>query len=402
MATFNNQKEESVPFDTSDRDWSHFVLCAFFGVLEELNDTAPFQVSGQSISLLIHGTVPQGAGVSSSSALVVSSALDFLVLFEKLSTMPQRQFAKLCARCERWVGTEGGGMDQAISIFAQQGSGRYIQFQPTFQHKAIPLPRTASWVLCHSLEESHKRHDAATLFNKRVVEGKIGCRLLAGVLGIENPPKLLWELVRQSGNTLEELEAITNDKVPATCSKQELFELVGQSIVDGEAQLKQLALTLGITLPTGAEVLKLADSFIIRDRLVHVLSETRRVQEFVALCTDGEHSKDNPNKLGDLMNQSHVSCSKLYECSSSRVERVQQVCIQAPGALGSRMTGAGWGGCVISLVQTEQIDAFCQHVRNTYYAAFPTNETTNKVEANYMFVTKPSQGSNVFDLDSSG
>ena len=330
-------------------------------------------------------------------------------------TIPKQQIAKLCAHCERWVGTEGGGMDQAISVFAQQGSGRCVQFQPTFQQKAIPLPNNASWVATHSLEESHKRQTATMNFNERVVECKVGCWWLATrVLGANNnreqqtnPPTLLWELVRQSDRSLEELERIVLEKVPETCDKAELFALVGgepPTATDDSQKLKQVASKLGITRQAGLEVLKVADSFCIRDRLLHVFSETRRVQEFVATCCGESHSAATGGgetmmlqALGSLLNQSHSSCSKLCDCSSPQVDRLQQVCAKAPGAVGSRVTGAGWGGCVISLVQCQHIEAFCAHVRKECYASLPSNETSNNNEADYMFVTKPSQGSNMFD-----
>ena len=432
---------DPAPFDASGKkDWSHYVLCAFFGVLEELQSQHSWRglLRGQRFLLLIHGTVPQGAGVSSSSALVVSSALAVLALIHSLQQQKQQQqpihegtretlslsrpqIAHLCARCERWVGTEGGGMDQAISLFAQAGSGRYIQFQPTFRHKAIPLPGGGSWVVCHSLEESHKRQDAATLFNKRVVECKIGCRLLADALQWkQHHPQgyrsSLWELVGKSGMSLIDLENVVRGSIVEKCSKDELMSLVlpDKAIASDATSLTEkmqhLAADLGIVRNAGIEVLEVADSFLVRDRLLHVLSETRRVQEFVSCSCEeltsgqGDTSTTVLQTLGILLTHSHRSCSKLYDCSSAQVDRLQQVCLQAPGAVGSRMTGAGWGGCVISLVETVQVEGFCNHVREHYYESLPSgtfSKSTNN-EADYLFVTQPSQGSQVFIVGKSG
>lgn len=304
-------------------------------------------------------------------------------------------------------------MDQAISLFAQAGSGRYIQFQPSFRHKAVILPSNGSWVVCHSLEESHKRLEAATLFNKRVVECKIGCRLLADapqwkLQHHSGYPSSLWELVSKSGMSLVELEKLAQECIVETCTKSELMSLIlpaATKAVDTTATALQLADALGITRKAGIEVLELADAFVVRDRLLHVLTETRRVQEFVAhsceeLSTgagEGNNTTSVLQTMGILMAHSHRSCSKLYDCSSVQVDRLQEACMGAPGAVGSRMTGAGWGGCVISLVETKEVPDFCNHVRKHYYATLPEESLKNtNAESDYLFVTKPSQGSQVF------
>ena len=71
--------------------------------------------------------------------------------------------------------------------------------------------------------------------------------------------------------------------------------------------------------------------------------EASRVEDFRRVCS--ENSADVAEKLGALMNASHESCARLYECSCPELDELVNVC-RAAGAIGSRLTGAGWGGYV--------------------------------------------------------
>jgi N-acetylgalactosamine kinase len=99
-------------------------------------------------------------------------------------------------------------------------------------------------------------------------------------------------------------------------------------------------------------------AYYLFERAQHVFGEARRVHEFKALCDDKSIAEDEKIKqLGELMNASHKSCDMLYDCSSPELNELTTMATKA-GALGSRLTGAGWGGCCVSLVKRSDLAEF--------------------------------------------
>ena len=141
----------------------------------------------------------------------------------------------------------------------------------------------------------------------------------------------------------------------------------------------------------------------LQKRALHVYGEAHRVQSFKNICTqtfddeEGEIPSYGPSeeriaaKLGKLMSDSHVSCRDKYECSCEELDELQSLCIEG-GALGSRLTGAGWGGCIVSMVEEEKVKAFKAYLNKNYYASIP------KVPLNHQFTTSPSAGLTVLKI----
>jgi N-acetylgalactosamine kinase len=86
----------------------------------------------------------------------------------------QQEVAEFSCACERHIGTQSGGMDQAISIMAAPGVAKLIDFSP-IRASDVVLPKAGSFVVANSLTESKKAETASTNYNNRVVE----CRLAA-------------------------------------------------------------------------------------------------------------------------------------------------------------------------------------------------------------------------------
>ncbi|CDO98744.1 unnamed protein product [Coffea canephora] len=97
-------------------------------------------------------------------------------------------------------------------------------------------------------------------------------------------------------------------------------------------------------------------------------------------------------KLGDLMNDSHYSCSVLYECSCPELEELVKVC-RDNGALGARLTGAGWGGCAVAFVKESLVPQFILNLKEQFYQSRIDKGVIKKNDLGlYVFASKPSSG----------
>jgi galactokinase len=103
---------------------------------------------------------------------------------------------------------------------------------------------------------------------------------------------------------------------------------------------------------------------IVSRRCKHVVSENERVLVAVKALRTNDVAE-----FGRLMDLSHVSLRDDYEVSCRELDEMVRLAQSAPGCLGARMTGAGFGGCTVNLVQEDQAMAFKEEVRERYSEA---------------------------------
>lgn len=136
----------------------------------------------------------------------------------------------MCIRCERYIGTDSGGMDQAIAILAEEGSAKIIDFIPTLNATNVQLPSGVCFYVAHCGVSMHKA--ATDHYNTRVAETRLAAAVIAKRLKISGY-KLgdqLWVVQQASAIPLAEMgEQLANifeiDKESYT--KSELCSILG-------------------------------------------------------------------------------------------------------------------------------------------------------------------------------
>eukprot|EP00271_Cylindrocystis_brebissonii_P007385 TRINITY_DN20841_c0_g1_i1.p1 TRINITY_DN20841_c0_g1~~TRINITY_DN20841_c0_g1_i1.p1 ORF type:complete len:524 (-),score=97.90 TRINITY_DN20841_c0_g1_i1:958-2529(-) len=391
------------PFQTVDvanHLWSHYFLCGYKGVFDHMRSIGIKGGLNCGLEVLVDGIVPTGAGLSSSAALVCASAIAVMAVFEMAFT--KSEVAEFCCKCERYIGTQSGGMDQAISVMALPGVAKLISFDPIMAID-VKLPEGGTFVIANSLTESNKAETAAINYNNRVVE----CRLAAMVLAVKSGELSPTAAVHQI-NTLSDLQIVWTfaQAKPAAAEgrvDKAIAEVVAEHLHEEPFLAEEVEGILGTELahifkdsPTSLNVLKQAQEFKLRQRAQHVYAEGFRVHKFKEIATtdNGGKSEDVLERLGELMNGSHESCSKLYECSCPELEELV-ACARSNGALGSRLTGAGWGGCTVSLVRDDHVETFIKRLEEQYFAK---RNVTAEGMGRVVFASKPAAGAAIFRM----
>lgn len=359
----------NIAIDRENPKWYYYFLCGVKGIQEKFE-----LASLAGMSCVVDGTVPPSSGLSSSSALVCCAGLVTMEANQK--SLSKVALAEICAKCERYIGTEGGGMDQSISFLAEKGTAKLIEFQP-LRATDVKLPDGAVFVISNCCVEMNKA--ASSHFNIRVVECRIATKMLAKAQSLDSSKLLKLAQVQT------ELKA----------SLEEMVTLVDKVLHTEPYSRDEICKVLGITSDQFSTELLSANTqhvthFKLHQRAKHVYSEAARVLHFKSVCDSGP--AESIQLLGDLMNQSHASCRDLYECSCPELDQLVEICLKS-GAVGSRLTGAGWGGCAVSMVPCEKVDSFLQAVRKAYYLPDPRKAAMEKQS---LFVTKPGGGAAIF------
>ncbi len=123
---------------------------------------------------------------------------------------------------------------------------------------------------------------------------------------------------------------------------------------------------------------------VIYKRAQHVVEECARVNQAVGLLEQGQ-----AQAFGQLMFAGHASLRDLYEVSCPELDRLVEIAGTLPGCLGARLTGAGFGGCTVNLVEGGQVEAFIEQLKEGY-----RQQTGRRAQ---VYLCKASQGAHLVE-----
>jgi len=259
------------------------------------------------IDALFDGTVPLGAGLSSSAALECALAValdDVAGLGLAADAAGRARLAAACVRAENEIaGAPTGGMDQAAALRCRPGHALLLDCRD-FSVTHVPFD-PASAGLAVLVVDTRAHH---ALVDGRYGDARAACARACELLGV---PSL-------------------RDVAPA----------------DLDAALRRVG--------AGADDAEAADE--LRRRTRHVVGEIERVEQVAALLADGRL-----RSIGPLLDASHASLRDDYRVSCPELDVACRAALAA-GALGARMTGGGFGGSAIALVEADAVATTAQAV----------------------------------------
>ncbi|KAI4115507.1 MAG: hypothetical protein LQ338_007850 [Usnochroma carphineum] len=382
--------------DATVHEWTNYFKAGFNGAVDLLRKEEP-SFSPCSMNILVDGNVPAGGGLSSSAAFVCASALAVLRANGR-SDVKKKELVELAIVSERAVGVNSGGMDQSASVFSVKGDALSVAFSPELRAEAIPFPKIdppITFMIAQTFVTSDKHVTAPRCYNLRVVECTLAAEMMA--------KRLKLELPKDSGPlgcSLRGLQtAIFGD---VNSSKEQLHKILSLASEHLKSEAGYTREDIAATLSMSVSELEKkymtkfpvdAFRFMLGRRAEHVFREALRVITFKELLQDPASAKD-PDllpRLGALMNDSQGSCRYLYECSCPEIDDLCSIAREA-GAYGSRLTGAGWGGCTVHLVPKDKVD----NVRNAWiekYYRIREPDISNEKLQEAVIVSEPGQGS---------
>ena len=183
------------------------------------------------------------------------------------------------------------------------------------------------------------------------------------------------------------------------CNSNKKHQLTGSEYPDRVKQCKEAVALLQTRYPEvralrdatveQVEAMKEAMGDVVYRRALHVVSECQRCLE----CKEALEKRDY-EKVGQLLYQSHASLRDNFEVSTPEIDILVEIALEQEGVYGARITGGGFGGCVVCFVKSEKAEAVMKTMEEEY-----KKKTGIQCDA---FITKPEQGArvmNAFEVD---
>ncbi|NLV63031.1 MAG: galactokinase [Clostridiaceae bacterium] len=286
--------------------WKHLRWGNYqLGVADELQK-AGYKLCG--CDLMYDDKVPLGSGLSSSAAIEIATAVALVALGDSYHGIKREidmvDLAKIAQKAEHnYIGVKCGIMDQFASAMGKKNMAIFLDCRDLTWEMVPLVMKGYKLVIANT---NIKRSLGSEKYNERRSECEKG---------------------------LEQLRHIFPDA----------------------SYLRDISVDDFLTYQE-----EISDE-TIRKRVAHVVYENERVIKAVEAL-----KKDRLEEFGELMNASHDSLRDLYEVTGVELDTLVEQARKVEGVLGSRMTGAGFGGCTVSLVREDKVQEFIERVGKAY------------------------------------
>ncbi len=346
------------------------------------------------LDAVVHGNIPVAAGMSSSSALVVSTA-EAAAALHGLEVTP-REFVNFCGEGEWFVGTRGGSADHAAMKYGAKGTINHVKFHDFELLEQIPFPETHRLVVCNSFMQAKKAAGARIAFNSRVASYALGVELVRmqfphyapliryvrdidpAVLRV--PPERIYEILQALP------ESLTAEQVRRTFGTQAAWQSLAGHFerVEGERVYPvRGVMWFGISecarAREAAVCLKRQDMAALGElmKISHDGERCFRVQDdlqaepFVSDISDDRlHALIDDLLSWDARRRAGAQLHRqpgAYRCSIREIDALVDIACRTPGVLGAQIAGAGLGGCAMVLVQSDAVGALVGRLEQLFY-----------------------------------
>lgn len=322
------------PDESEPKTWVSYVL----GVVAQYMPDMPQEGCHLDLVFSIATDIPLGAGLSSSAALEVAVATFTEIFMHDLvfSSAPEGsdravQRALRCQKAENeWAHSPCGIMDQMISSAAQEGNLLLINCSD-LSLTQVPFKKTPDEPVV-LVTDSKVKHDIG---DSAYGERRAQCN--EALQAMQQVP--LYHVLKLSDANVQDCK-------------------------DAKSKMDEVSYK----------------------RAMHVVTENQRTKEAKIAARLGTW-----DRFGDLMNASHASLKDDFEVSCDELDFLVDTAQAFDGVYGSRMTGGGFGGCTVTLVQAKAVEDLMKHLKESYKEKFDKDCEC--------FVTKPGPGAQVLAID---
>ena len=341
----------------------------------------------RGMDMMFSGDIPCAAGVSSSSAMVVST-MEAAVALNQIP-ISDKDFVELCGKGEWFVGSRGGAGDHGAMKCGLRGKITHLNFFPFSIGKSVTFPGDYQLIVANSFEEAKKSAGAKDIFNQKVACYVFALMMIKKMFPHHAPNLHYFRDINP--DTLR----VGQDKIysmllalPERVTHQELYSMLPECREEIEEVQK---------------CHRIPDHYDIRGVALYGIAECMRAKKCIDMLDNGDypslgrlmnisHDGDRVNKNGkpfsyqvsdeylegliaDIRSGDPVRVERAqlyyqpgaYGCSTSTIDEMIDFVNNCDGVVGSELAGAGLGGCILILVHHAHAKNLLSTLQKLYY-----------------------------------